>query len=131
MQWFAASLWVGIGGILGANARFWLARAAAAIWGTGFPWGTMIINVSGSFAIGLIYGLLASRLSAFAEQIRLAVLIGFLGSFTTFSTFEHETHALMMDGEWLLAAANVAGSVVAGLIAVYMGNAIAGVLSPR
>lgn len=124
MTFWGPTVWISLGGIVGANARYWLGRAAAHWWGIGFPWGTMLINVSGSFFIGVCGALVASRLSAHAEQIRLALMIGFLGSFTTFSTFEHETRALLVDGEWLLALANVGGSVIAGLVAVYLGDAL-------
>lgn len=118
-----AILWVGLGGFLGANARYLLGGVIAERWGAAFPWGTFVINISGSFILGLFL--------AFAEErpwmhpsSRLMFAVGFVGAYTTFSTFEYESIRLLQDGEWLLAFANVAGSVVAGLFAVFAGIAL-------
>jgi CrcB protein len=77
-----------------------------------------VINVAGSFALGFLGAVLAKRLVPNADALMLALGIGFCGSFTTFSTFSFETHALMEDGAWLAAGANVVVSVVAGLLAL-------------
>ena len=86
-----------------------------------FPLGTFLINVSGSFVLGVIGGLLAQRAIPHADAIRLALGVGFCGGFTTFSTFELETHALLEDGVWLTAVANSVLSLFAGLVAVRLG----------
>lgn len=116
---------VGVGGFLGANARYLSARWVDAAIGGRFPLGTFLINVSGSFLLGLLGGVLAARLTPQGDALRLALGVGFLGAFTTFSTFEFETHALLDDGIWWTAAANVVLSVVVGLIAVRAGLVLA------
>ena len=116
---------VGVGGFLGANARFMVARGAGALFDTRFPLGTFLANVGGSFLLGVLGTLLAEKLSPHSESLRLALGVGFLGAFTTFSTFEFETHALLEDGYWLLAAVNMAGSVLVGLLALRAGMIVA------
>jgi len=91
----------------------------------GFPYGTFCINVSGSFLVGVILTLLAERAIPYGNEIRLAAAVGFLGAYTTFSTFEYECHALLEDGEWLLALVNMVGSLALGLLAVRVGVAVA------
>ncbi len=118
-------LLVGAGGFLGANARFVTARWADTLVDGRFPLGTFVVNVSGSFLLGLLGGWLAPRLLPQGDALRLALGVGFLGAYTTFSTFEMETHALLEDGAWLPATANVALSVVAGLLAVRAGVILA------
>jgi fluoride exporter len=118
-------LFVGIGGFLGANARYLSARWIDAAVGGRFPLATFLINVSGSFLLGLLGGVLASRMVPHSDGLRLALGVGFLGAFTTFSTFEFETHALFEDGIWWTAVANVVLSVVVGLIAVRAGIVLA------
>lgn len=118
-------LLVGIGGFLGANARYVLARAIGAGVATPFPLGTFVINVSGSFLLGVLGTVVAARLTPGSESMRLALGVGFLGAYTTFSTFEFETHALVEDGAWVMATANMALSLVVGFIAVRLGVALA------
>lgn len=124
MARLAPYLLVGLGGFAGANARFAVARLVAAVADTRFPLGTFLINVGGSFLLGLAAVLIAERMLPYPEETRLAVGVGFLGAFTTFSTFEFETHVLLEDGAWTLAALNVIGSALAGLAAVRIGIAI-------
>jgi CrcB protein len=114
-------LLVGIGSFLGGNARYILARWVGGLIDGRFPLGTFLINISGSFALGLIGGLIAQRAIPNADAVRLALGVGFCGGFTTFSTFELETHALLEDGAWLTAVTNVVLSVLAGLVAVRLG----------
>ena len=114
-------LLVGIGGFLGANARFLLARWADALLETRFPLGTFLINVSGSFLLGIVGTVVARRLVPNSDAVRLALAVGFLGAFTTFSTFEFETHALLDDGSWLVATINIVASLLLGLLAVRAG----------
>lgn len=85
------------GGALGALARFWVSGAVYRLLGRGFPWGTLAVNVMGSFLMGLLFVLFLERLATGAE-LRSAVLVGFLGAFTTFSSFSIETLTLVQEG---------------------------------
>ena len=116
---------VGVGGFVGANARFIVARGVGALFETRFPLGTFIINMSGSFLLGVLGTIIALKVMPDSEAMRLALGVGFLGAFTTFSTFEFETHALLEDGSWLLATANVCASLFVGLIALRAGVVVA------
>ena len=121
MQRFLPYLLVGLGSFVGGNARYVLARWVGGLIDARFPLGTFLINVSGSFILGLIGGLLAQRTIPHSDAVRLALGVGFCGGFTTFSTFEFETHALFEDGIWLTAAANMLLSLFVGLAAVRLG----------
>lgn len=114
-------LLVGTGAFIGGNVRYILARWVGGAIDARFPLGTFLINVGGSFVLGFIGGLLASRTVPHADAIRLALGTGFCGGFTTFSTFEWETHALFEDGVWLSALSNIFLSLFAGLLAVRFG----------
>jgi CrcB protein len=114
-------LLVGTGSFVGGVARFALARWVGGLIDARFPLGTFVINVGGSFVLGLIGGLLADRAVPHADAIRLGLGVGFCGGFTTFSTFEWETHALFEDGAWLPAVTNVFLSLFTGLLAVRFG----------
>lgn len=114
-------LLVGVGGFLGANARYVLARFIGTLVDARFPLGTLVINVSGSFLLGLLGAVVAQKAAPHADAARLALGVGFLGAYTTFSTFSFETHALLDDGVWSAAIVNIALSVVAGLLAVRLG----------
>jgi len=121
--------WVGLGGFLGANARYWLGGWVAARWGTAFPWATFVINITGSFVLGLFVTLITERFAvAHAPTLRLIVAIGFIGAYTTFSTFEFETLALVETATWLQAFANAFGSLVVGFAAVWLGVVLARLL---
>jgi len=111
---------VGIGGFLGAIARFWLGGFISNRLGAKFPYGTFVINISGSYLIGLIVTVLAER-SHWSANWRYLIPIGFIGAYTTFSTFELETFQTLRDGEFLFASLNVLLSVVVGFIAVWLG----------
>lgn len=115
---------IGIGGFVGAVARYGIAVWIGQRWGRSFPLGTFVINVSGSFLIGLLMTLMAERFTE-NPQWRLLLVVGFLGAYTTFSTFEYETGALLKDGEWLFAMLNIILSVVVGFIALKLGEVIA------
>ena len=115
---------ISLGGVLGANARYLLGNWIAARYGTSFPYGTMVINVSGSFVIGFFLVLITERFVVHPNW-RLFFAVGFLGAYTTFSTFSFESTALIQGGFWLLALANMIGSVVLGLMAVLAGMALA------
>ncbi len=117
-------LFVGIGGFLGAIARYAVGLWIGQRFGRTFPAGTLAVNVSGSFLIGILMPLLTERFIA-NPQWRLFLAVGFLGAYTTFSTFEYETGWLLKDGEWALAMLNIVLSVVAGFIALKAGELIA------
>ena len=127
MKSYADLLWVGLGGFIGANARYLVGYWAAQRYGTAFPWGTFLINVSGSFILGLFTTLVTERFSA-PPQLRLLIAIGFVGAYTTFSTFEYETLQLAGSGSLLRAFANAGGSLVAGFLAVWIGARLARLL---
>ena len=115
---------IGAGGFVGAITRYILAIWIGQRWGRSFPLGTFIINVSGSFLIGLLMTLMAERFTE-NPQWRLLLVVGFLGAYTTFSTFEYETGALLKDSEWLFASLNVILSVFVGFLALKLGETIA------
>ena len=118
-------LLVGLGGFVGANARFVIARVVGSAFETRFPLGTFLINISGSFLLGVLDTVVAQKVMPNSETMRLALGIGFLGAFTTFSTFEFETHALFDDGSWLTATTNMFASLFVGLVAVRAGIVLA------
>jgi CrcB protein len=115
---------ISAGGLLGANARYLIGLWAVDRWGAIFPWGTLLINVSGSFVLGFYLTLVTERFTG-KSTTRLFVATGFLGAYTTFSTFSYETVQLVQGGDTLPALAYVAASLVAGLIAVLAGAAAA------
>ena len=115
---------IGVGGFVGAITRYILAVWIGQRWGRSFPLGTFIINITGSFLIGLLMTLFTERFTA-NPQWRLLLVVGFLGAYTTFSTFEYETGALLKDSEWLIAGLNVIGSVFVGFLALKLGETIA------
>ena len=112
---------ISVGAVLGANLRFVLGRWIADRAGTAFPIGTLVINATGSFVIGLVLVLVTERVAA-PPWVRPMVAIGFLGSYTTFSTFSYETLALSQSGAWGPAGLNIAASVAASLVGVYLGT---------
>jgi len=111
---------VGAGGFLGAIARFWLGSYIGSRMGMRFPYGTVAINISGSFLIGLVVTIIAQRTHWNANWSYL-IPIGFIGAYTTFSTFELEALRSFQDGEIFYAFMNVIVSVVVGFIAVWLG----------
>lgn len=111
---------IGVAGALGALARYGLDGAVSRRLPASFPWGTLVVNVSGALVLGFVLTLMTEQLST-APWIRSALAIGFLGAYTTFSTLTYETYRLLEDGAVGLAAANILGSAAAGLVAVYLG----------
>jgi CrcB protein len=112
------------GGGIGSVARYMVATWIGQRWGRSFPFGTFIVNVSGSFLIGLLMTLMAERFIENPEW-RLLLVVGGLGGYTTFSTFEYETGKLIADGELIYAALNIVLSVIAGFAALKLGDVIA------
>jgi len=117
-------LMVMLGGATGSLARFALGTAIMSRVGGRFPLGTVVINITGSFLIGFIMTMLTERLNP-SPNWRLLLVVGFLGGYTTFSSFEWETFGLVRDGGRWLALINVAGSVLLGYFAVWLGAVIA------
>lgn len=114
---------ISIGAVLGANARYLLGGWIAERFGPAFPMGTLVINVTGSLLIGVVVTVSTGRLVP--DWFRPMVAIGFLGSYTTFSTFSYETLALVQAGSFLVATLNVAASVGAAFAGVYAGTVLA------
>ena len=107
---------------MGALARHGVSTAVAAAFGPRFPLGTLVVNVAGSFAMGWLFALFAERMHVVSPELRLLVMTGLLGAFTTFSTFSVETLALLQAGRWLAGAANVLLSVALCLGAAWLGT---------
>jgi CrcB protein len=116
-------LLVGLGGFLGAIARYALGGWAAEKWGASFPYGTLLINISGSFVLGLFLAAATGRL-AIDPRWRLFLAIGFLGAYTTFSTYTYESVQLLLAGAWWPGLANLLASNLLGLAASVVGIAI-------
>jgi CrcB protein len=114
----------GAGGFVGSAARYalttWVTTRLAS--GTLFPWGTLSVNILGSLAIGALVGAMV-ELGDLSERMRLLLVVGVLGGFTTFSAFSNETFALVREGQTAMAAAYVAATLAAGLAAVWAGYA--------
>jgi fluoride exporter len=125
-------LLVAFGGAIGSLARYGTGLAAARVFGKGFPWGTLVVNVAGCFAMGIVLGIIAdleahSSDAAIRSQLAFwhrAVAIGFLGGLTTFSSFGGDTMRQLFGGQSSAALANVAANVVLSLVAVWCGMAI-------
>lgn len=114
-----------LGGATGSLTRYVLGTAIMARVGGRFPLGTVVINITGSFLIGLLMALFTERLDPH-PNLRFLLVTGFLGGYTTFSSFEWETLGLVQDGSQWLGLVNVVGSVLFGYIAVWLGAAMAG-----
>ncbi|NRA60940.1 MAG: fluoride efflux transporter CrcB [Psychrobium sp.] len=112
-------LLIALGGALGAISRYGLAQLSINLFGKGFPFGTLIANFVGSFLMGLLFSLIESE--HLIPQARIALGVGFLGAFTTFSTFSLDTILLMQQGDWQKAIMNVALNLSLSLSAVFIG----------
>jgi fluoride exporter len=123
-------LTVALGGALGTFARFAVSGAVAAGFGETFPWGTLIVNVSGCFLIGFFATLTAPDGRLFVGgTTRQFVMTGFCGGYTTFSSFSLQTLNLIHDGEWLPAGGNILGSVALCMISVWLGSVCAALIN--
>jgi CrcB protein len=114
-----------LGGGCGSLARFLTGTAIMNRFGGRFPFGTLAVNLAGSFLIGFLMTLLTERLLPHPNW-RLLLVVGFLGGYTTFSSLEYESLSLIRDGGLLLGVLNLAGSVIFGFVAVWLGSALAG-----
>lgn len=117
-------LLVMLGAGIGGMARYWIGTAVMQRFGGRFPLGTLVANVTGSFLIGLLMTLFTERWMPHPNW-RLLLVVGVLGGYTTFSSFEYETFQAARDGGWLLGLLNVVSSVVLGYIAVWLGFLLA------
>jgi CrcB protein len=119
---FVSSLWIAVGGAIGSLGRFWLAEAFAAWLGTGFPWGTVIVNVTGSFIIGFFNTLTGPDGRVLVSSVaREFVMIGICGGYTTFSSFSLQTLNMAQKGAWGQVGLHVTASVILCLLAVWLG----------
>ena len=117
-------LLISMGAILGANLRYWVGGWAAGRFGTSFPYGTLVINLTGSFILGLFITLATERL-LLDPRWRLVVAIGFLGGYTTFSSYTFESMTLILDNQWIPGLLNLFGSAFLGGLAVLLGILLA------
>jgi CrcB protein len=120
-------LWISIGAVLGANLRYWVSDWAAQRFGSSFPYGTMLINLTGSFLLGLIISMALENFMI-DPRLRLLLIIGFLGSYTTFSTFAYESVTLISQGQWGAGLFNLFGSSILGalfaVLGIWLGKAL-------
>lgn len=124
---FQLYLAVAAGGALGTIGRYFLSGLVANAFGGTFPWGTLIVNVTGSFIIGFFATLTGPDGRYFIDGVtRQFVMVGICGGYTTFSSFSLQTLSLIRDGEWLSASGNIIGSVALCLLFVWLGAALAG-----
>lgn len=112
--------WLALSGALGTLARYGLSGLVQRASGTGFPWGTLAVNISGCFLFGLFWAITEHRLTL-GPEVRTIVLVGFLGAFTTFSTFAFETAQFMRDAQWFLAFGNVMAQNMMGFAFLFVG----------
>lgn len=124
--WAATYAWVAAGGALGSVARYWVGLVVADLMGVRFPWGTLLINIAGSFIIGW-FDVLTGEFGSWAvpADARAFVLVGICGGFTTFSSFSLQTMQLLQGGEALRAGVYIVGSVVLCLVSVWAGMLLA------
>ncbi len=115
------SLLIFFGAGLGGICRYWVSNATYLLANKSFPYGTLVVNISGSFLMGLLFALILGRFNGLGPQLRALLLIGFLGGYTTFSSFSIETLNLFESGAWLAATLNVAMSIFFCIFATWAG----------
>ncbi|WP_457582946.1 fluoride efflux transporter CrcB [Ensifer canadensis] len=116
-------LLVGAGGAIGSMARYLVGIWTVQRWGPGFPWGTLLVNVTGSFLIGLLAELIMRKFGA-STEMRLFLITGVLGGYTTFSAFSLDAIMLLERGDMALALGYIAASIVLSILAVFAGLAL-------
>lgn len=124
----ALTLWIAVGGAFGATLRHFMNMLIGRIAGDGFPWHTMLINITGSFVMGLLIALMAQRWNV-SNEMRAFLTTGILGGYTTFSAFSLDFALLVERKTYLLAGAYALGSVVLSLVAIFAGLALARALA--
>lgn len=118
--------WIAVGSAVGGVARYWCSGVSARLFGETFPWGTLIVNITGSFIIGVFATLTGPDGRVFAgTTARQFVMVGLVGGFTTFSSFSLQTLALAQNNQWLQAGGNILASVALCLLAVWLGHLLA------
>ena len=113
-------LFIGVAGFAGTLSRYWLSGVIARRYGETFPLGTLVVNLAGCFLVGLLFYVMNERYLV-NQTMRTVIMIGFLGGFTTFSSFGLQTFTLLQDGEFGLAVLNITASNVVGLLLVWAG----------
>lgn len=113
-------LYISAGAVFGANARYWISDWAARKWGSVFPFGTLLINLTGSLLLGFFLTIATERF-LIDPRWRTMVVVGFFGAYTTFSTYAFESFSLITRGQWLLGFTNLLGSTFLGVLAVGAG----------
>lgn len=116
----ARILLIAAGGAAGALLRYWVQNSVHSLLGREFPFGTLVVNVVGSFLVGFLYAYLVERIGI-SQELRLALIVGLLGAFTTFSAFSLDTLVLFENGHSLRAAVNVMASVILCLVGCWLG----------
>ncbi len=116
--------WISLGAIVGANLRYFVAQYVARLLSPEFPYGTLVINITGSFVLGFFLVWTTERVLA-DPHWRLLIAVGFCGGYTTYSSYAFETFALMEQGQWLASILNIAASNLLGLLAVVLGAVLA------
>ena len=116
-------MYLAVAGAAGTLSRYGLSGFVQWLVGEKFPWGTLAVNIAGCFAFGLIWTLAEDRL-VISGQTRTVILTGFMGAFTTFSTFGYETADLLKHAEWWQAGSNMLANIVCGILAVFLGFAV-------
>lgn len=116
-----------IAGAAGTLCRYWLGGLVQRLLGVDFPWGTWAVNILGCLLFGLVWVLSEERF-VISNQVRFLILVGFMGAFTTFSTYIYESYAMAGAGEWLRLALNIAGQNLSGFAAFYLGTILGRIL---
>ena len=115
---------VALGGAFGSLLRYIVGVWLVQLWGSGFPWGTLLINLSGCFIIGLVLGITQTRVSPYSQVVRAFMAVGVLGGYTTFSTFAYDALTLENEGSTVVSVLYIVASVAGGLLAAYAGTII-------
>jgi len=120
-------LLIALAGAFGTLCRYWVSGAAYSLFGRALPWGTWAVNIIGCFLFSLVW-IMGEERGIISPQTRTIVLTGFMGAFTTFSTYIFESGGIIDDGQWLKLALNIGGQNVLGFIGLFLGTALGRIL---
>lgn len=120
-------IFIGLAGAFGTLCRYWLSGAMYSVMGRDFPWGTWAVNVLGCFLFGLVW-ILSEERGLFSGQTRIIILVGFMGAFTTFSTYIFESNEILRDGDWVRLMLNLGGQNIVGFLALLLGTSLGRIL---